>query len=83
MQDPSGERQSKSTVPTVWSHVPELDACEAPVGGSVQEGQRGMGDKPRKFKQQSADAKPSHRVDSGGGAVPPTRALRWCSSGRS
>jgi hypothetical protein len=59
----------------VWSHVKETGACQAPVSRSVQEGQRQMRDKPRKSEQQSADNEPSHRVDSGGGAVPPTRAL--------
>jgi hypothetical protein len=75
MQDPSGESQSKSAVPTAWSHGTEIGACETPVSESVQEGQRQMGDKPMKSEQKSADTEPSHRANSGGGAVPPTRAL--------
>ena len=60
----------EKALPTIWSHVTEKGACEAPVGRSVQEGQRHiMGDKPRKSGQQSSHTKPSHRVDSGGGAV--------------
>jgi hypothetical protein len=35
-----GESQSKSAVPTAWSNVTETGACKAPVGRSVQEGQR-------------------------------------------
>ena len=45
------------------------------AGGSVQEGQRHMGNKSRKSEQQSADTKSSHQVDSGGGALLPIRVL--------
>ena len=75
MQDPSGENRSKSAVPTIWSHVAETGACQAPVDMSVQEGQKQMGNKPRKSEQQSADIKPSHQVDSGGGAMSSTRVM--------
>ena len=65
----------EKALPTIWSHVTEKGACEAPVGRSVQEGQRHMGNKSRKSEQQSADTKSSHQVDSGGGALLPIRVL--------